>query len=86
MDHQVLHHEKATIMRIAGLILIVLGILSLLIRSFTFFATETVVGPAGLFAWDVSRPHTIFINPLAGVLAVVAGIVLLAMTKRQVIA
>lgn len=73
-------------MRIAGLILIVLGILALLIRSFTFFTTETVVGPAGLFAWDVSRPHTIFINPLAGILAVIAGIVLLAMTKRQAVA
>lgn len=73
-------------MRALGIVLIVLGVLSLLIRSITFFTTETQVGPLGMFAWDVSQPHMILINPLAGILAVVAGIVLLTMTRRQLAA
>ena len=73
-------------MRAFGMILIAVGILALLVRSFTFFTTETTVGPLGMFAWDVSRPHTIFINPLAGILAVIAGFVLLTMNRRQLTA
>jgi hypothetical protein len=73
-------------MRTFGLVLIVLGLLALLIRSVTYFTTQTVVGPLGMFAWDVSQPHTIFINPLAGILAVVAGIVLLTMNRRALAA
>ena len=73
-------------MRAFGLILIVFGMLSLLIRSITFFTTETQVGPLGMFAWDVSQPHTIIINPLAGILAVIAGVVLLTMHRRQLAA
>lgn len=73
-------------MRTLGLILIAIGILTLVIRSVTYFTTETVVGPLGMFAWDVSQPHTIFINPLAGILAVVAGFVLLTMNRRALAA
>ena len=51
---------------IAGLVLIVLGIVAISIRSLTYFSTEQVVGPLGFFAWDVAKPHTIFINPVAG--------------------
>ncbi|MCE9546851.1 MAG: DUF3185 domain-containing protein [Planctomycetia bacterium] len=67
---------------VAGIVLIVLGILSLTIRSVTYFTNEQVVGPMGIFAWDVSRPHTIFINPIAGVLALAIGIGLLLMSRR----
>jgi len=73
-------------MRALGIVLVVLGILALLIRSVTFFTTETQVGPLGMFAWDVSQPHTIFINPLVGILAVIAGIVLMTMNRRQLAA
>jgi hypothetical protein len=69
-----------------GLILIVLGILALSVRSITYFTTEQVTGPLGFFAWDVSRPHTIFINPIAGILALAVGFVLLSMPGRQVAA
>ncbi len=51
---------------IAGLILIILGVLAFSIRSITYFSTQQQVGPLGFFAWDVSQPHTIFLNPLAG--------------------
>jgi hypothetical protein len=73
-------------MRAFGMVLIALGILALLIRSVTYFTTETRVGPLGMFAWDVSQPHTIFINPLAGLLAIAIGFVLLTMNRRQVTA
>jgi hypothetical protein len=67
---------------VGGIVMILLGVLSLSIRNFTFFAQEQVVGPMGIFAWDVSRPHTIFINPIAGILAVAIGIGLLIMSRR----
>ena len=67
---------------VTGLVLIVLGVAALAIRSVTYFTTETVVGPLGFFAWDVARPHTIFISPLAGIVALVIGIALVAMARR----
>jgi len=65
-----------------GLILIILAILVLSVHSITYFTTDHEVGPLGFFAWDVSRPHTIFINPIAGLVALVVGIALLAMAPR----
>ncbi|MCE9554828.1 MAG: DUF3185 domain-containing protein [Planctomycetes bacterium] len=67
----------------SGLVLCILGILALSIRSFTYFTTDQVVGPLGFIAWDVSRPHTIFINPIAGALALAVGVALLFMDRRR---
>ena len=64
-----------------GLILIVLGILALSVHSITYFTTEQVVGPLGFFAFDIERPHTIVINPIAGIVAVAVGVALLAMAR-----
>jgi len=69
---------------IGGIVLIVLGVLALSVRSITYFTTEQVVGPLGFFAWDVSRPHTVFINPIAGILAIAIGIGLMLMARRRV--
>ena len=69
-----------------GLALIIVGVLVLSIRSITFFTTDTHVGPLGFFAWDVTHPHTIFINPLAGILALVVGVVLLMAPRRALTA
>lgn len=68
---------------IFGLTLIVLGILALSVHSITYFTTEQVVGPLGFFVWDVSRPHTIFINPIAGIVAVAVGIALVLAGGRR---
>ena len=65
-----------------GLILIMLGILALSIHSVTYFTHEQTTGPLGFFAFDVSRPHTIFINPIAGILALAVGLGLLMMGRR----
>ena len=70
-------------MRPFGLFLIAFGIVALMIHSVTFFTTETVAGPLGFFAWDVSRPHTIFINPIAGLAAIVVGAMLAMVPGRQ---
>lgn len=67
---------------VGGIVLIVLGILALSIRSITYFTTEQVAGPLGFFAWDVQRPHTIFISPLAGIAALAVGIALIMMARR----
>ena len=56
--------------------------LALAIRSVTYFTTDTVVGPLGFFAWDVSRPHTIFISPVAGIVALAIGTVLVLNARR----
>jgi hypothetical protein len=69
---------------VVGLVLIVLGVLALVVRSVTYFDTEQVTGPLGFFAWEVERPHTIFISPLAGIVALVIGIVLVMMARRSV--
>jgi hypothetical protein len=60
-----------------------LGVVALSIHSFTYFSTNQEVGPLSFFAWDVSRPHTIFLNPLAGIAALAVGIALVALTRRQ---
>jgi hypothetical protein len=68
---------------VGGLILIVLGVLALAVHSVTYFTTDHMVGPFGFFAIDVSRPHTIFINPIAGIVALAVGFVLMAMARRR---
>jgi hypothetical protein len=65
-----------------GLILVVLGIVALAIPSFTFFTTERVAD-AGFFTIDISRPHTIVINPIVGGIALAAGIVLVLAGLRS---
>jgi len=64
------------------MLLIMLGILALSIHSVTYFSHEQTTGPLGFFAFDVSRPHTIFINPIAGLVAVAIGLVL-TLTPRH---
>ena len=66
---------------VSGLVLIALGLLALFIRSVTYFTTDHVTGPLGFLTWNVSEPHTIFFGPVAGVIALVAGITLVALSR-----
>jgi len=59
---------------ILGIVLVVLGVACLMFNGVTYFTTERV-GQAGPFAVDVSRPHTILINPIAGLACLAAGVV-----------
>jgi hypothetical protein len=52
-----------------------------MIRSITYFTTEQVAGPLGIFAWQVEQPHTIFIHPIVGILAIVLGVGLVMMSR-----
>ncbi|HEX3872254.1 MAG TPA: hypothetical protein VHV77_17535 [Pirellulales bacterium] len=70
-------------MRLAGIILVILGVLAFSIHSVTYFTTDHEVGPLGFFAWDVSHPQTIFVNPLAGFAAIGVGIALLLAARRE---
>jgi hypothetical protein len=67
---------------VLGLILVVLGIVALAIPSYTYFTTDRVAD-VGFFKIDVSRPHTIVINPIVGVIALYAGIVLVLAGLRK---
>ena len=69
-------------MRIIGLILIVLGIVALAVPSFTFFTRERVAD-VGFFAIDVSRPHTVILNPAAGIIALVVGLILVFASRGR---
>ena len=70
---------------VVGFILIVLGAIALVVRSVTYFTTEHVTGPLGFFAWEVDRPHTIFISPLAGIIALAVGLALIFMTRQKTV-
>jgi len=68
---------------IVGLILIVLGVLSLFVHSFTFFTTERETGPLGFFTWEVSEPQTFFIHPVVGIFTIAIGIALALFARRK---
>jgi uncharacterized membrane protein HdeD (DUF308 family) len=68
---------------IIGLLLIVLGVVALAFQGFTFFTHERVLD-AGPFHVDVAKPHTIILHPVVGVVALVAGVVLLLVGRRAV--
>lgn len=68
-------------MKIAGIILVVLGLLGFVLGGITFTETEEIldVGPIEVQA---EEEHTIPIAPLASGAAVVAGLVLIVVGAR----
>jgi hypothetical protein len=68
-------------MRLIGVLLVILGIVALCFQGFTFFTTERVA-EAGPFAIDVAHPHTIIFNPILGIVALAAGLVLIVAARR----
>ena len=61
--------------------LVILGIIALAVPSITYFTTERVAH-LGFLRIEVSRPHTIVFNPIVGVVALIAGIVLLSLGRH----
>jgi uncharacterized membrane protein YidH (DUF202 family) len=68
-------------MRIFGILLVVIGIIALAVPSITFFTTERAVD-AGFFKIDYQKPHTIVLNPIVGIVAVIAGVAILIAGRR----
>ena len=71
-------------MRAIGIVLIVLGVLALAVPSFTFFTSERAVDTSFLTI-DYKKPHTIVLNPIVGVVSVVAGIALVFAGRRNAV-
>lgn len=69
-------------MRLIAILLLAFGAFALAVPAFTFFTTERVVD-AGYLQIDVSKPHTIVLNPAAGIAALVAGVVLLVLASGR---
>jgi hypothetical protein len=66
---------------VIGVLLILFGIVALTVQGVTFFTTERAVD-AGPFKVDVQKPHTIVFNPIVGIVAVVAGVVMVVAGSR----
>jgi hypothetical protein len=67
---------------VIGLILLARGVVALAIPTFTFFTTERVAD-VGFFHIDMSRPHTIVLNPFVSGVALAAGVVLVLVGLRS---
>ena len=67
--------------KMIGIALIALGLVGLAWGGFTYTTTETVVDLGPIHA-TAQQPHTIPIPPVAGALAVIGGIVLLASSRK----
>jgi hypothetical protein len=70
---------------LVGLVLVVLGLVALAVPAFTFFTTDRVAD-AGFFTIDAKRPHTVVLNPIVGVVALAAGLVLVVVGRRPAVA
>jgi hypothetical protein len=63
-------------MRMLAVILVILGVVALLVPSITFFTQERVAD-FGFFHIDVQKPHTIVLNPVVGIIALLVGVLML---------
>jgi hypothetical protein len=70
------------ILAVIGVLLILFGIVVLGFQGVTYFTQERVVD-AGPVKIDVQKPHTIVFNPVAGIAALAAGLVLVVVGSRR---
>jgi hypothetical protein len=66
---------------VIGVLLVLFGIAALAFQGVTYFTTERAVD-AGPFHVDVQRPHTIVFNPIVGIVAAGAGVVMIVAGSR----
>ncbi|WP_020474450.1 hypothetical protein [Zavarzinella formosa] len=69
-------------MRTIGILLVILGIIALAVPSITFMTTERAVDTSFLTI-DYQKPHTLILNPIAGIVAVAAGVVMIVAGRRR---
>jgi hypothetical protein len=72
-------------MKLVGIVLIILGVLALAYGGFSYISNDKVaeVGPVQVRA---DREHTVWIPPVAGGVALIAGIVLVLSGRRSAVA
>ncbi|MES2638557.1 MAG: DUF3185 domain-containing protein [Myxococcota bacterium] len=69
-------------MKIAGFVLIVLGILGLIYGGFSFVYPDKVVD-AGPLQISVDKKKSVPISPLIGIVALVGGVGLVVMDRKK---
>lgn len=69
-------------MRILAIVLIVLGTLGLIYQGFAY-VTRTTVVDAGPVQVTADRERTVWVPPVVGGLAVVAGVAMLALSGKR---
>lgn len=69
-------------MKIAGLVLIVLGVLGLLYGGIRYTTRDTVIDVGPIHA-TAEREHTLPIAPVAGALVLAAGVAVLLISRRS---
>jgi len=69
-------------MKVAGLVLVVLGIVSLVYGGISYNRQRTVLD-VGPFKATATEQKTIPLSPIVGGIALVAGVVLLVLPKRR---
>jgi uncharacterized membrane protein YidH (DUF202 family) len=68
-------------MRILGILLVVLGIIALAVPTISYMTTERAVDTS-FMKIDYQKPHTLVLNPIVGIVAVIAGIAILFAGRR----
>ncbi len=76
------NHERI-VMKLAGIILIVIGILALVYQGFTYTQTEkdAQLGPIQI---QHQESHTVPLPPIVGAVCIVGGVVALALGGRKI--
>ena len=68
-------------MRVLGIILVIVGVLALIYGGFSYTRRKTVLD-AGPIQASVDQRHHIPVPPVAGAVAVVLGVVVIALDRR----
>ena len=68
-------------MKVAGIVLIALGVLALVYQGITYTTKEKVIDLGPLKA-EVEKEKTIPLPPILGVVAIAGGVVLLVASRR----
>ncbi len=69
-------------MRVFGILLVVVGIVALLYGGFSYKTRETVID-AGPLQVEADKTHRVPITPVAGGIALAAGLVMLFSSRRR---
>jgi hypothetical protein len=67
---------------VAGVVLVVLGVLALLYQGFTYTTKETVIDIGPIHA-TADRQKTVPLPPVLGILAIAGGVALLVVGSRK---